>query len=128
MAIIDLAQSFGTITEPVVQERVPTERHEFTALVEALNSFVCSRHIAVYSKPTVLPKREHVDMKTGEVFILPEVASYQVRRGFLCLNSNGSIYHKNNGKTRTIGYIRLNDETSTPEFVVKDVELLGNIA
>ena len=80
MAIIDLAQSFSTITEPVIQERTPVERHEYTNLIEALNSFVCSRNIPVFAPAKILEAKEFTDMRTGEVMKLPEVASYQIRK------------------------------------------------
>ena len=121
--IIDLAQTFGDVSEPVIAERPP--RPTYTGITEALNAFVASRGIPVYNFVSVLPERDVTDLITGEVKTLPAVASYQVRKWFLKLNSNGSIYHSNNGKNSSIWYIKADD--NSVEFVVKDAELLASI-
>lgn len=100
METIDLAQAFGNTLTPEVQERAP--RPKYTGIAEALNAFVISRGIPVYNVVSVLPERDVTDLTTGELKTLPSVASYQVRKGFLKLNSTGSIYHSNNGKNSSI--------------------------
>lgn len=95
-------------TAPVVSVRQPREERKFTNLENALNYFVTSRNIEVYSEITVLPERQKTDMQSGEVTTLSETVSYQIQRGFLNLTGNGSLFHKNNNVRTNIWY--LNDE------------------
>lgn len=112
---------------PEIAVREPREIFKLSNPIDFLNHFVSREKIRVYSEVKTIESKEIVDRK-GEVTSLPATASYQLRRGFLNLTEFGSIYYKNNGKTYTVGYVRVDKESGDFDFVVKDEQLLDTIA
>ena len=92
-------------TAPVISVRTPAEAKHFEWIDNALNHLVSTRDLEVFSEMTHLPAKEATDMRTWEVKDLPEVVSYQIKRGFLNITSAWSIFHKNNNVKTSLWYL-----------------------
>lgn len=92
-------------TAPVISVRTPAEAKHFEWIDNALNHLVSTRDLEVFSEMTHLPAKESTDMRTWEVKDLPEVVSYQIKRGFLNITSAWSIFHKNNNVKTSLWYL-----------------------
>ena len=112
---------------PTIATREPRILYKLSNPVDFLNHFVINENIRVYSEVQVIGEKNITNRK-GEVTTLPATASYQLRRGFLNLTDTGSIYYKNNGKTASVGYVKVDQSSGDFEFVVKNDDLLEAIA
>lgn len=112
---------------PAIAVREPRTLFKLTNPIDFLNHFVVNENIRVYSEVQVIGEKQITDRK-GNVTVLPSTASYQLRRWFLNLTDGGSIYYKNNGKTQSVGYVRVDQASGDFEFIIKDNDLLEYIA
>jgi len=112
---------------PVISKREDRTLYRLTNIQDFLNHFVSRENIHVYSEMKVIDTKQMTNRK-GEVTELPATASYQLRKGFLNLTEYGSIYYKNNGKTYSVGYVKVDQESGDFSFVIKNDDLLESIA
>ena len=95
-----------------------TKRVRLENIQQFLAEFIISQNIKVRSTEFSFLAASESMNRFGEIKRKPAIASLQLYRGFLNISDEGSIYHKNNGKNTSVGYVKV-EEDGTYSFVLK---------